>query len=554
MELRAYFFIIRKWLWLVVLCTVLAAVSAFLFSGQQTPVYQASSKLLLDNSKPTTDTASFEQIMANGRLMSTYAQLLNGREAFDKVIEELGYEPQILEIFVTAQRDTVLLDVRVESNVPQAAAFVANRLPEIVDEQQRVRQAARYNQAASTFNEQLDSAANEIAQLREQVAELEEKNADQSEIERLNGNLSLQVKTYETLLGDLSVIKLAEVENSNLLSLIEKSYEEEVAKAAPIRPRTLLNTLLAAIVGAMVGLGAGFLVEYLDDTIKPTTDLRQIFGLGTLAFIGRNEQADEDERFLLSKQDNRTQFAEAYRMLRTNIRFASVDNPLRTLVVTSARPSEGKSTTAANLAVVMAQQGLSTILVDADLRKPVQHKIFQKGKGATGLTSALINRKEGVGQYLQPTEVENLRILPSGPIPPNPSELLGSQRMRDVLSELEKLADLVVIDSAPVLSVADTSLLASAVSGVLLVVRANSTNFESFGSAVEQLEGAKAHVIGTVMNDVVREGSGYYYYYNSYYSSDDSDDSSGPSKGLRNRPTGVVGRLQALFSLVTRVK
>ena len=543
MELRAYLFIIRRWLWLILLCLVLASVSAFFFSQQQMRVYQAKSTVLLDNSKPTSDTQAYEQILATSRLISTYAKLFNGREALDQVIKELQYEPNFLQIFVTAQRDTILLDLTVESNVPEAAQFVANRLPLIVDEQQRARQAARYENAAKTFNDELDTLAKEIAQTGESVAKLEkQRNANSRQIERQKANLSLQQKTYERFLQDLSVIKLAQVESANLLSLVELAKLPQ----EPIRPRTLLNTLLAAIVGAMVGLGAAFLVEYLDDTIKPSSDLAQMFGVGTLAFIGRKESEGDQVRYLLTKKDQRSAMAEAYRMLRTNIRFASVDERLRSLVVTSASPSEGKSTTAANLAVVLAQQGYNTILVDADLRRPVQHKIF-KTSTKEGLTTALINRDVTLDQYLESVD-ENLRLLPCGPLPPNPSELLGSQRMREVLNELEELADYVILDSAPVLSVADTSLLASAVSGVLLVVRANSTSFESFHLALEQLQSVKGNVIGTVMNDVVSNGSGYgYYYYNSYYAnSDDSDDGAGSSKRVRPQRTNWVTWLLSL--------
>lgn len=550
MELRAYLFIIRRWLWLVLLCLVLASVSAFLFSQQQMQIYETSSTVLLDNSKPTSDTQAYEQILATNRLISTYAELFNGDEAKQKVIEELGYEPYFLETFVTPQRDTILLDLRVESNVPEAAHFVANRLPQIIDEQQRARQAARYENASKTFNEQLDKVAYEITQAGEKIVQLESENGDPSEIERQKSNLTLQEKTYETLLKDLSVIKLAQVENSNLLSIVEVAKVPE----KPIRPRTLLNTLLSAIVGAMVGLGAAFLVEYLDDTIKASTDLASMFGVGALAFIGHNESGKE--RFLLSQEDRWTPMAEAYRMLRTNIRFASVDEPLRSLIITSPTPKDGKSTTAANLAMVLAQQGLRVILVDADLHRPVQHEIFKMSK-QVGLTTALLNREVAVNQYLQPVD-QNLRLLPSGPLPPNPSELLGSQRMRELLNELQELADYVIIDSAPVLSVADTSLLANAASGVLLVVRANKTTFEPLYSTVEQLQSAKANLIGFVMNDVVRNRSGDgYYYYNSYYaisddkSDDKSDSGTGSKKRVSPQPTSWASWL---LSLIPRQK
>ena len=326
---------------------------------------------------------------------------------------------------------------------------------------------------------------------------------------------------------------------------------EEPAKrpTAPISPRIWMNTLLAAIVGAMVGLGCAFLIEYLDDTIKPTTDVRAIFGVGTLGVIGRLEQ--QGERVLVHRLGRRTGTEEAYRMLRTNIRFTSVDKPLRTLLVTSSKPAEGKSSISANLAVAMAQEGQRVILVDADLRKPVQNKIFNIARN-TGLTTALVERESAVEQYLQETPVEGLRLLPSGPIPPNPSELLGSQRMRDILSQLQEQADIVLIDSPPLLAVADTSLLASVTSGVLLVLRSNKSNLGATQAALEQLVSVKANIIGTVLNDVDTSASGYYYYsYNAYYGppedTDGPEDSGGPSgKGKRDVPS-LLGKARALL-------
>jgi protein-tyrosine kinase len=199
-------------------------------------------------------------------------------------------------------------------------------------------------------------------------------------------------------------------------------------------------------------------------------------------------------------------------MLRTNIRFSVVDQELRSLVVTSPAPSEGKSTTAANLAIVLAQSGQKTILVDADLRRPVQHSIFQL-PNKQGLTTALIERNVSVKRYLQEVGVEDLRVLTSGPQPPNPAELLGSQRMRDLLSELEEEADLVIVDMPPVLAVTDSSLVAGAASGVLLVLRANVTTFAAAQKAVDQLRSVHARILGIVLNGVQSGTDGYYYYY-----------------------------------------
>ncbi|MFL7794471.1 MAG: CpsD/CapB family tyrosine-protein kinase, partial [Anaerolineae bacterium] len=197
-----------------------------------------------------------------------------------------------------------------------------------------------------------------------------------------------------------------------------------------------------------------------------------------------------------------------------NIRFSSVDKPIRTLLVTSAGPTEGKSTTAANLAAVMAQAGLKAIIVDADLRRPRLHRVFSIHPRG-GLTGSLL---EGtMDGRLQPSQIEGLAVLPAGERPPNPSELLGSRRLRELLGLLTQHVDVVVIDSPPVLPVTDAAVLAQNVDGVLLVVDAGETRREIAQHAVESLRQVGANVIGAVLNRVSAGKGGYYNYYHEYY-------------------------------------
>ncbi|MGB0387244.1 MAG: polysaccharide biosynthesis tyrosine autokinase [Ardenticatenaceae bacterium] len=520
MELRAYVAIIQKWFWLAMVCMIVGAGSAYVYSSYQTPIYEATSVVLLDNSKPTTESQSYNDVLAGSRLITTYAQLFTSREALDKIIEEWEEEPDILEIFVSPQRDTILLEVRVESDVPEATAFAANRLPEIIGQQQRARQTARYEMAKVTFEQQLDELSQKMTHTGNNLALVELEGAEEankSAVERLKSELSLQEKTYQTILQDISVINLAQIESTNLLTVVEGAQIPQ----EPIRPNTLLNTLLAAIVGVMIGLGMGFLMEYLDNTLKPHHNLARMFGLNTLAFIGQHEA--QETRFLIDSLIQRDPIVEAYRMLRTNIRLSSIDDPLRVLLVTSPDMGEGKSTTTANLAVVLAQAGYRTILIDADLRRPVQHQTFNL-KNSVGLTTALVERDKPVKTFLQPTSIRGLQVLASGPLPPNPAELLGSQRMRDVLNELQEQANLVLIDSPPVLAVADTSVLATLANGVLLVTRANKTRLDALAQTLEQLQSVQAKVLGGIVNDVVDTQDPYYY--QSGYTSADSTKSS----------------------------
>jgi capsular exopolysaccharide synthesis family protein len=204
-------------------------------------------------------------------------------------------------------------------------------------------------------------------------------------------------------------------------------------------------------------------------------------------------------------------------MLRTNLQFSTVDRPFKTLLITSANPTEGKSTTLANLAVVMAQAGLSVIAVDSDLRRPLLHKIFRL-PNAEGLTNALLHSNPEPDAYLQATDVENLQVLTTGPLPPNPAELLGSERMKGLVAHLKGKADILLFDSPPSLAVADAAILAAQLDGVLLVVDAGSTRRELVTRAVEGLNKIGANLLGVALNRLSSRGGGYYYYYYHYYS------------------------------------
>jgi capsular exopolysaccharide synthesis family protein len=214
---------------------------------------------------------------------------------------------------------------------------------------------------------------------------------------------------------------------------------------------------------------------------------------------------------LITLTDPRSPIAEAYRTLRTNLEFSSLDQPLRSLVVTSAGPEEGKSTTLANLAVTMAEAGRKVILVDCDLRRPRLHELFG-AENSIGLTTMVVSEEAMKQPPMQATEVEGLSLLPSGPQPPNPAELLASRRMADVVEQLTALADIVLFDAPPVIAVTDAAILASRVDGVLLVISAGSTRREYVRQAKTLLEKVNARVVGAVLNNVAYDAALHRYY------------------------------------------
>ncbi len=221
--------------------------------------------------------------------------------------------------------------------------------------------------------------------------------------------------------------------------------------------------------------------------------------------------ANNRQESLVTISNPRSPISEAYRTLRTNLEFSSLDKPLRTMVVTSAGPEEGKSTTLANLAVTLAQAEKKVILVDCDLRRPSQHEIFEVENGV-GLTTMVVDEEAFKNPPLQETPVPNLKLLPSGPLPPNPSELLGSRRMEEIIATLRERADLVLFDAPPIIAVTDAAVLASKVDGVLLVINAGTTKRDHAQRAKALLEKVNARLVGAVLNNVRMDISLHRYY------------------------------------------
>jgi non-specific protein-tyrosine kinase len=212
---------------------------------------------------------------------------------------------------------------------------------------------------------------------------------------------------------------------------------------------------------------------------------------------------------LVTLTDPRSPVSEAYRTLRTNLSFSSLDDPIKTLVLTSPAPDEGKSTTAANLAVTMAQGGRSTILVDSDLRRPVLHTLFDLNQ-EPGLTDLVLDENEHLA--LQQTQVKGLQLLASGPVPPNPADMLGSKRIDQVISTLVEMADFVLFDAPPAIVVTDAAVLGAKVDGVLLVINAGKTRRDHAQRAKEMLERANVRIVGAALTNAPKDSSlgGYY--------------------------------------------
>jgi capsular exopolysaccharide synthesis family protein len=309
--------------------------------------------------------------------------------------------------------------------------------------------------------------------------------------------------------------------------------------------------MLAAIIGVLLGLAVAVLLERLDDSIKSPDEVQEQLNLPMLGLIpaikpGDTGGAPRDGTALnrlATHADPRSPVAESYRSLRTNLAFTRARTELRTLMLTSPGPADGKSTTVANLAITFAQQGQRTLLVDGDLRRAVIDKTFATPR-SPGLTDVLVSNVP-LSTAVVATEVPNLFVLPSGQLPPNPSELLGSPRMREVIADARSEFDMVLFDSPPLLAVTDAAVLSSMIDGVVLIIRNQKTARAGAARALAQLRAVRAPVLGAVLNDV-RAGGGYYggygYYYYAYYGSEANGNGASRPARLMERLRRVTGQ------------
>lgn len=283
----------------------------------------------------------------------------------------------------------------------------------------------------------------------------------------------------------------------------------------PVSPKPLLNIGMGLLAGLLIGLGLAFLLDYLDQSVRSDEVLRERVGLvplGHIAFV----PAKEKKRGELVALANDSPVAEAYKALRTNLLFSSVDKEIKTLVVTSASSSEGKSRTAANLAIVLAQAGHSTLLIDADFRRPSVHRMFGRVRNV-GLSNLILGDTTEAKVLAPEEQIKNLTVLPSGPTPPNPSELLGSHPMRTLLDRFRDAYDYTVIDTPPVNAVTDASVLAARTDAAILVIDTNKATYPAVQHAKQALERVNARLLGTVMNKMRVVGRGSYYYAPYFY-------------------------------------
>lgn len=578
MELRMYLDVLRRWAWLIIVGCIIAGLSAYYISKNQEPVYRATAQLLVLEGNTNVNTEYNALLMSERLASSYVERLISYdvlSEAIEKL--NLNLDPNQLaeNIEVQLVGNTQLISISVAHTNPQVARDLANEIPTVFAKKNEVQQLSRFSVIKQDLEEQLvqlggeilaaeaqlqkeldqlsqEIATAELAQLKDEIAaaelrQLQDKISaaelaqvrgefvaaelallkneiavaeselqegplpivpnNEVAISRQNENVQRLRETYYQLQYDLEEIRFVEV--NGLSNLIIDEYAR--LPEEPIRPRVMTNTLLATVVGGMLAMGVVFLIEYLDDTVKIPAEIEAVTGLSTLGTLQQLKVKKATDT-LVVEVDPRSPAAEAYRQIRTNIQFTNVDKPLRNFLVTSANMGEGKTTVAVNLAVAFAQAGQRVLLVDTDMRRPMLHTLLEVND-TKGLSNMIVRGREDE-QYIRGTMIPNLRVMTAGRLPPNPAELLGSERMQVVMAWLKQQADYVVFDSPPVLAVTDSVILSRMVDTTLFVTSMGQTRMHDLETAVSKLQAVDSPIAGVIINKVKATGSyGYRYAY-----------------------------------------
>lgn len=503
LDLRRYATIVWRRKWSLLVTAVVLSVGAVVFASLQSPVYQGVASLLLQPRLSQSVLASSGVQAAATVDVPTETQLLQSASVRHAVQQAIGSAPPVSTVQMGT---TAVVQIIAQGSSPAGAARVANAYA-------RAYIQVRQQQAVNDLSTTATAIQSKITGIKAQVASIDNQVSHAPPGER--ASLSQSLAPQRAGLSDQLQALTQQQSQLQLNASLATGGGELVGPASPnpaqISPKPTTDALLGLAAGLVLGCCLAFVREYLDDSIKTKEDVEQVLPRApTLALIPVvAEWQDQTAPMLVSVIEPKSPAAEAYRSLRTSVQFLGMDRPLRALQVTSPASNEGKTTTLANLAIALARAGQRTIVVCCDLRRPRLHEFFGC-KNVVGFTSVIVG-DAALSAALQDVPGEDgLMLLSSGPIPPNPSELLAGERATEILAALRARADIVLIDSPPVLPVTDAAILSKRVDATLLVVRAGGTTRRQLTRAAELLNQVDANVVGTVLGGV--SGSDLYGY------------------------------------------
>ena len=456
--------------------------------------------------KNSSDPLAIPEIQKSARINSLQGRISELKER--KASLEVTYTkewPEVKKVEFAIKR----LEIDLEKAVAETVGMLKSELAATQDHENRIREM--YVKQRGTTDQQT---------------------RDQIEMAEYSQRLEANKQYLNTLMQKQREVQIAQGDTGSEVNV--ENYSR--IPRSPVGPYRMRNVMIAFILSLIAGIGLAFLLDFLDDTVKSIDDIDRYIHLPALAMIpagghigGRlnlkglpPNAGPSDGTALAMITDVKSPIAESYRHLRTSLLLSSAGQPPRTILVTSSQPSEGKTTTAINTAFMLAQTGAQVLIIDCDLRRPRLHTQFEMAN-SKGLTTWLAGERDLDNLLQSYPKTPNLKILTSGPVPPNPAELLGSEEMRRLLSTLSERFAHIIIDSPPAISFTDASILSTMVDGVMLVVHGGRSSRAVVRRAKQQLLDVGAHIFGVVLNNVKVESQDYYYsgYYSNYYSDAD---------------------------------
>lgn len=444
MELREYIHFLRRWAWLLIATAVVVGLVTFVWSSNRTPIYEATTSLMVDNRLPVDRTTpNYDALRVRDRLAITYAALLKRRLVLEETIANLALDitPGELNsrVVVEPVPDTELIHLSVSDRDPYLAAKLADEIVRVFNQQE----------------------------------------------------------------GDILLNPYAGTGNTQSLRVIDAA----TINWQPVSPNISRDVILATIVALLIALAAAYLVDYFDDRLKSRADVERLTKLHVLAAIDQIPGETPADRVIVLTDPDRT-ISEAYRLFRASLEALLDQQQITTIAVMSSLPMEGKSTTAANLAVALAQTGKRVLLVDADLRHPMIHTLFRR-QNMAGLTAALERDEWNLGDYIVPTNIDNLQLLFSGHDTPASTKLIGAERFPRFVTALRSQADIVIFDCPALLETVDAALIVNACDAALMVIRSGTTRAREVNQAKALIGQLDTPVIGAWLNGVATRQRSY---------------------------------------------